>query len=84
MAKISSDLEQQLKNESYKMFDLIIRTEEAVASHLAWLQEHGIEVKQQYRLVPGAAISCRGQDALALIDAAWVVSIEIDAAIRAS
>lgn len=82
MTKINTELEQQLQENSDKMFDLIIRTEGGITSYMAWLVENEIEVKRQYRLVPGAAIQCRGEQGVKLLEASWVISIEIDAPMK--
>ena len=78
MAKISPDLEQQLKAMPNRTIDLIVRTDGDARPHLDWLASAGIQVKQQYRLSPGVAVSCTGQAALKLLTQDWVVSIEPD------
>jgi hypothetical protein len=83
MEKITSILEKQLKEAPAEKFDLIVRTTEAPPSHLKWLASEGIEVRRKFRLTPGLAVSCRGRDALRLLDAAWIVSIELDGPVQA-
>lgn len=83
MAKISAELQQQLKSMPNRMVDLIVRTDGDATPHLDWLATAGIQVKQQYRLSPGVAVSSTGQDALKLLAQDWVVSVERDAPIRA-
>ena len=78
MAKISPELEQQLRAEPNQTVDLIVRTRGDVSPRLDWLAAANLQVKQQFRLVPGVAISCSGQDALKLLTQDWVLSIEID------
>ena len=82
MAKISADLEQQLKQIPNQTVDLIVRTAGDASPYLDWLASAGLEVKQQYRLSPGVAISGSGQDALKLLTQNWVVSIELDRPVR--
>lgn len=79
MVKISSELEQQLRSMPNRMVDLIVRTEGDVTPHLDWLNSAGFQVKQKFRLSPGVAVSCTGQDALKLLEQDWVTSIESDA-----
>jgi hypothetical protein len=83
MAKISSELEERLKSMPNRRVDLIIRTQSDVGPHLDWLAAEDIEVRFQYRLPPGAAISCAGADALKLLNQDWVKSIELDAPVHA-
>ena len=83
MPKISSALERQLRDSPDETFDLIVRTDGDVSPHLKWLASEGIQIKRQFRLTPGIAVSCRGQDALRLKAANWVVSIELDAPVKA-
>jgi hypothetical protein len=82
MAKISAELEQQLKSMPNRMVDLIVRTAGDATPHLDWLAAEGIQVRHEYRLSPGVAISSTGQDALKLLGQAWVVSVESDAPVR--
>ena len=78
MAKISSGLEQQLRAKPTETVDLIVRTHEDVTPHLDWLKTAGFQVKQQFRLVPGVAVSGPGQNALQLLNQGWVRSVELD------
>jgi hypothetical protein len=50
---------------------------------LDWLAANDIEVKQVFKLSPGVAVSCPGRDALKLLAQDWVVSVELDEAVRA-
>jgi len=79
MAKIDPELEGQLKARPNDRFDLIVRTQGEVVPHLDWLASAGLQVKQQYRLTPGAAVSGSGQDAMKLLTQDWVISVEPDA-----
>jgi len=45
---------------------------------LEWLAAAGLQVTQQFKLVPGVAVSCSGQDALKLLTQDWVLSVEAD------
>ena len=83
MAKISPELEQQLKEMPNRTVDLIVRTVGDATPHLDWLASTGLQVKQQFKLSPGVAVSGSGQDALKLVDQTWVVSIELDAPVKA-
>ena len=83
MAKISPELEQQLKNMPNRTVDLIVRTAEDANPHLAWLTSAGLQIKQVFRLSPGVAISGTGRDALKVLDQSWVVSVELDASVKA-
>ena len=78
MAKISPELEQQLRAEPDTTVDLIVRTRGDATPHLDWLAAASLRVMQQFRLVPGVAISCSGQDAFKLLTQDWVLSIELD------
>jgi hypothetical protein len=84
MAKISTALEQQLRSEPEQVVDLIVRTYEDVTPHLAWLAAAGLQVKHQYRLSLGVAVSGRGAEALKLLDQDWVKEIQLDMPVRAS
>jgi hypothetical protein len=83
MSKISPELEQQLKAMPNRTVDLIVRTEGDATPHLEWLASAGLQVKQQFRLSPGVAISGSGRDVLKLLDQSWVVSVELDASVKA-
>jgi hypothetical protein len=78
MAQIDMELERQLKAMPNRGFDLIVRTDGDVTPHLNWLSAQGIQVKQQYRLSPGVAVTASGVDALKLLNQDWVKSIELD------
>ena len=78
MAKISAELEQQLKSMPNQTVDLIIRTQGDATPHLAWLASAGLQVNQQFRLSPGVAVSGTSASALKLLDQSWVKTIEID------
>jgi len=82
MRKISEELEQQLKSMPNRMVDLIVRTQGSADPHLAWMASAGIEVRQQYRLSPGVAVTCSGSDALKLLNQDWVISVEKDEAVH--
>jgi hypothetical protein len=83
MPKINIELQQTLTERMSDTFDLIVRTDGDASPHLRWLAAEGIEVKRQFRLTPGLAVSCTGQDALRLLEADWVISVELDAPVRA-
>ena len=78
MAKISPELEQELRTRPTETVDLIVRTRGDATPHLEWLAAGGLQVTQQFKLVPGVAVSCPGQDALKLLTQDWVLSIETD------
>ena len=82
MSKIIPELEQQLKENPNQTFELIVRTNEDVTPHLEWLASAGFEIRRQYTLSPGAAVSCLGQDALKLLRQTWVRSVELDAPVH--
>jgi hypothetical protein len=79
MVKISPELEQQLKAMPNRTIDLIVRTRGDATPHLEWLASAGLQVKQQFRLSPGVAVSGSGKDALQLLAQDWVISVEPDA-----
>ena len=79
MVKISPELEQQLNAMPNRMVDLIVRTKGDVTPHLDWLAAAGLQVKQQFKLSPGMAVSCSGRAALKLLTQDWVISVEPDA-----
>ncbi len=79
MAKISPELVQQLKAKPEQMVDLIVRTDGDATPHLAWFASAGLQVRQQFRLSPGVAVSCSGRAALKLLEQTWVISVEPDA-----
>ena len=83
MAKMNTELEQRLKSMPNNMVDLIVRTHGDATPHLEWLASEGFQVKQQYKLTPGVAVSCPGADALKLLDQDWVMSVEEDAEVKA-
>jgi hypothetical protein len=83
MANITPELKQQLKNMPNRTIDLIVRTAGDATPHLEWLASAGLQVKQQFKLSPGVAVSGSGRDALKLLDQSWVVSVELDAPVQA-
>jgi hypothetical protein len=83
MAKIDPKLEQRLQDMPNRAIDLIVRTAGDPSPHLDWLAANDIEVKQVFKLSPGVAVSCPGRDALKLLAQDWVVSVELDEAVRA-
>ncbi|HXV41486.1 MAG TPA: hypothetical protein VEC96_00355 [Anaerolineae bacterium] len=83
MAKIDPKLEQRLQDMPNRAIDLIVRTAGDPSPHLDWLAANDIEVKQVFKLSPGVAVSCPGRDALKLLNQDWVVSVELDEAVRA-
>ena len=78
MAKISPELEQDLRARPDETVDLIVRTRGDATPRLEWLAAAGLEVTQQFKLVPGVAVSGSGQDALKLLTQDWVLSVETD------
>jgi hypothetical protein len=83
MTKIDPELERQLKAAPDQTVDLIVRTDGDPTPHLNWLASAGIQVKQQFRLSPGVAISGSGAAALKLLDQDWVKRIELDRPVTA-
>jgi hypothetical protein len=78
MAKISPELEQDLRARPTETVDLIVRTRGDATPRLDWLAAVGLQVTQQFKLVPGVAVSGSGQDALKLLTQDWVLSVETD------
>jgi hypothetical protein len=78
MAKISPELEQDLRTRPDETVDLIVRTRGDATPRLEWLAAAGLHVTQQFKLVPGVAVSGSGQDALKLLTQDWVLSVETD------
>lgn len=78
MATINSELRTQFENQPDQSVDLIVRTDGDVAPHLVWFDNAGVEVKRQFRLTPGVAVTCTGAAALRLLSEDWVVSVEVD------
>ena len=83
MAKIDPKLEQRLQDMPNRSVDLMVHTDGDPSPHLDWLAANEIEVRHVIKLMPGVAISCPGRDALKLLTQDWVVSIELDEAVRA-
>jgi hypothetical protein len=82
MAKISPELEQQFINNPAETVNLIVRTTGGPSPRLAWLDAAGLKVTQQFRLTPGVAVTCTGQNALKLLTQDWVLSVELDAPVH--
>lgn len=82
MAKIDPKLEQRLEDMPNRVVDLIVRTDSDPTPHLEWLAARGIEVRQVFKLSPGVAVSAPGRDARNLVAQDWVVSVELDEAMR--
>jgi hypothetical protein len=78
MATINPQLMAQFETQPEQPVDLIVRTEGDAAPRLAWFSRAGVDVKRQFRLTPGVAITCTGATALKLLLQDWVVSIEPD------
>ncbi len=83
MVNISSELDTQLKLQPDQMVDLIVRTQGDATPHLEWLAAARLQVTQQFRLSPGVAVSGSGASALKLVNQSWVISVELDQAVRA-
>ncbi len=83
MSKIDPKLEQRLHDMPNRVVDLIVRTDGDPTPHLDWLAANDIEVRQQFKLSPGLAVSCPGRDALKLLDQDWVASVELDEGVKA-
>lgn len=79
MVSIDPELVDQLEANPEEAVDLIVRTRGDVTPHLGWLTSAGLRVKQQFKLIPGVAVSCSGKDALQLLKQDWVLSVELDA-----
>ena len=82
MPKISANLEQQFKDAPQETFDLIVRTDGDAAKRITWMKSEGVTVRRHFRLTPGVAITCAGEDALRLSAADWVISVELDAPVH--
>ena len=82
MVKINRELERQIKEQPERSFDLIVRTNDDATPHLSWLTAAGLQVRQQFKLTPGVAVSGAGQDVLKLLEQTWVLSIELDAPVK--
>ena len=83
MTKISAELEADIQALAVDdVVNLIIWTDGDATPHLAWLEAEGIEVRQQYKLKPGVAISCSKANAQKLMAAAWVLEIKEDSAVH--
>ena len=78
MAKISSELQNQLSEGLNTNFDLIVRVQGDVTQHLEWFASAGITVTQQFRLSPGVAVTCTGATAQKMVTQDLVISIELD------
>lgn len=78
MAKISDNLETQLRSSPHEVFKLIVRTSGDASSLLDWMSAEGLHVTQQFRLTPGVAVSSTGANAVKLLEQDWVVSVELD------
>ncbi len=83
MLKIDPVLMERIDANPDQFVDLIVRTQGDATPHLTWLETCGIEVRQQYRLSPGVAITCSGHNARQLMAQDWVISIEADSLISA-
>ncbi len=78
MAKISSELQNQLEENPDNNFDLIVRVQGGITQHLGWFAAANISVTQQFRLSPGVAVTCSGAKAQEIIAQDWVISVELD------
>jgi hypothetical protein len=78
MDKINSALRKKLAADPDQSVALIIRTDGDPTPHLSRLDELGLQVGHQFRLVPGVSVTGRARVALSLLDEAWVLSIEED------
>lgn len=83
MSKISVELEEEMRQNPARVFNLIVRTTGDAAPYVEWCEANELEVKREFRLSPGLAIAGRGEDALKLLEPEWVRSIELDATVRA-
>ena len=78
-AQLESDIKAMAANET---INLIVWTDGDATPHLNWLKTEGIEVRQQYKLKPGIAITCSGSNALKLLPQAWVLEIKEDGTVQ--
>ena len=78
MTKISLALRQQLTTSPNQSVNLIVRTQTDATPYLEWFATAGLQVKRQFKLSPGVAISCLGGDALKLLEQDWVKTVELD------
>lgn len=83
MAKISTELEAQIKSAPQETFNLIVKTTGDPAPHANWLTAQGMQVTRQFRLTPGVAVTCSGAEAQSLLEQDWVVSVELDQPVSA-
>jgi hypothetical protein len=81
MAIIDPALQSRLEAEPAESVSLIIRTQGP--PHVVWMESQNIKVDRQFRLSPGAAISCTGAQALTLLSQDWVISVESDQPVSA-
>ena len=83
MAKMNAALEAEIKAMAADdTIKLIVWTAGDATPHLDWFAAEGIEVRQQYKLKPGVAVTCSAAGAQKLIDAVWVVEIKEDGAVH--
>jgi len=82
MHKIDKVLRQKLIADPEERVDLIVRTDGDPTPHLSHLAELGLQVKHQFKLVPGVSVTGRAGTALSLLDKPWVLHIEEDLPVK--
>lgn len=78
MDKIESNLQQKLAADPEQSVALIVRTRGDPTPHLSSLAELGLQVRHQFKLLPGVSVTGSAGAALSLLDKDWVAKIEED------
>ena len=82
MKKIDDALHQKLVADPDHSVALIVRTQGDPAPHLSRLEQLGLRVGRQFKLLPSVAVSGRAGAALKLLEEDWVEKIEEDRPVR--
>ena len=82
MKKMDETLYQKLAADPGQSVALIIRTQGDPAPHLARLEELGLQVGRQFKLLPSVSANGPAAAALRLLEEDWVEKIEEDRPVR--
>ena len=77
-ARVDDQLRHAILQAPGQQFRVIVRTESDPATLAEQCKLEGMEIHHQYRLVPGLALTGRGEALLMLADNPQVTNIELD------
>ena len=83
ISRADERLVQRLQDAPDADFLLILRVSGDVAAAAAELQKESVEVRRMLGLIRAVAVRASGRQALGLLDAPWLIRMEVDSIVRA-